>query len=328
MKISKYLFFILLICMVWSCKEDEGEVEKVVEITKAVKAIAIDATNTKWVGTDNGLYKSVEGGFELVKLSVPGEIHSLFYEMSKEILWIGTGTSLISATITDGKLTEKVVPSENLNNSKVRSFNFDDNSKHFFGTDIGFGLNKGEVWKKENFRVNVQGSLFKMQIEDFAINSIASYEGDYFFATSGAKLYRAFDYDETVDAFSGATQWDPPYNGESITDTMFVVFVDKDGKQWMGGKEGIQVHIGHDPKDLESFTYYYDELPDNYVFAINQAPNGDIWVGTRKGLAVYNGSIWTVITNNLPDLYISSIAFENDGSAWIGTQKGLVAIYN
>jgi ligand-binding sensor domain-containing protein len=77
---------------------------------------------------------------------------------------------------------------------------------------------------------------------------------------------------------------------------------------------------------MSSFTYYSDELPDNYVLAINQAPNGDIWVGTRKGIAKFNGSGWTLITNGLPDLFVSSIAFDKDGKAWIGTKKGLVSL--
>jgi ligand-binding sensor domain-containing protein len=94
----------------------------------------------------------------------------------------------------------------------------------------------------------------------------------------------------------------------------------------LGGKEGIQVHSGHDPKDLSSFTYYYDELPDYYVIAITQATNGDIWVGTRKGISIFNGSEWETITNGLPDLYVTSIAFDKDGGAWIGTKKGLANI--
>jgi ligand-binding sensor domain-containing protein len=94
----------------------------------------------------------------------------------------------------------------------------------------------------------------------------------------------------------------------------------------MGGKEGIQVHTGNDPKLQESFTYYYDELPDPYVFAINQAQNGDIWVGTRRGIAVFYGTDWEVITAPLPDPSVTSIAFDADESAWVGTKKGLVNI--
>jgi ligand-binding sensor domain-containing protein len=102
------------------------------------------------------------------------------------------------------------------------------------------------------------------------------------------------------------------------------VFIDKTGNQWMGGTEGIQVHSGHEPKDMGSFTYYYDELPDPYVLSICQAPDEKIWVGTRKGIAVFNGIQWETKTNGLPDLYINSMAVDKDGITWVGTKKGLV----
>ena len=327
-KYLKILPFVF-ISLFWSCSEKEIIEEPdntIKEITAAVNCIAVDKNNTKWIGTTDGLYKSITGGYELVELSAPGKIYSLFYNESQNSLWIGTETGLLEAKTGSENWVDNLIPKENLSNTKVLTVYKDDNSRLWFGSGKGLSLNYGETWKKEKFRVNIQNKLFVTEIENYPINSISSWDGDFFFATSGAKLYRAFDYNATVDAFSGATQWDPPYNGTSITDTMFVVFVDKTGKQWMGGTEGIQVHTGHDPKDLASFTYYTDELPDNYVLAINQAPNGDIWVGTRKGIGKFNGSQWQIITAGLPDLYITSIAFDKDGKSWIGTKKGLVSL--
>ncbi len=318
---------VILLSIFLSCHDKEnGDNGVVQEININVNAIVIDKNKTKWIGTDEGLYKSVAGGFELQQLSASGKIFSLFYEVSNDILWIGTESALLKATISGDNITDYIIDNENISHPTVLALHLDNNSKHWFGTENGISLNYDDTWKNENFRVNSENKVFAMAIEDFAINSIASWDGDYFFATRGAKLYRAFNYNDSIDAFSGATQWDPPYNGLSISDTMFVVFIDSEGKQWMGGKDGIQVHTGHEPKDQSSFTYYKDELPDNYVLAINQAANGDIWVGTRKGIGVYNGSVWTIITDGLPDLYISAIAFDEDGSAWIGTKKGLVNI--
>jgi len=329
MKYFKFLPFIL-IGLFWSCKDevidDTPKKEVIKEITTAVNSIAVDKNNTKWIGTSDGLYKSVTDGFELQELTLTGEIYSLFYDESLNVLWIGTESGLFKAKIENDNLQVTAIPNENLSNPKVLSIYKDNSSKNWVATEKGFTLNYGETWKKEKFRINLQNNLFAMPIEDFTINSISSWDGDYFFATSGAKIYRAFDYNASVDAFSGATQWDSPYNGSSVTDTMFVVFIDKTGQQWMGGKEGIQVHTGHNPKDMGSFTYYYDELPANYVLAINQTPSGDIWVGTRKGIGVYKGSDWEIKSAGLPDLYITSIAFDKDGKTWIGTRKGLAVL--
>jgi ligand-binding sensor domain-containing protein len=321
-KIIPALFIVLL----WTCKKDDDTPEKeiVQEINAEVNAIAVDIDNTKWIGTNEGLYKSVNDGYELQELSVSGKIYSLYYEANADILWIGTEGGLLKAAIGGDNISESSIDNENLSDPKVLTFYFDDVLRHWFGTEKGITMSHEDTWKKENFRINALEQLFPMDIEDYAVNSIASWDGDYFFATSGVKLYRAFNYDSSVDAFSGATQWDSPYNGQNISDTMFVVFIDNEGKQWMGGTEGLQVHTGHDP--LTNLTSYYDELPDNYVFDVNQAPNGDIWVCTREGIGIFNGTGWEILTEGLPDLYVTSIAFDNDGSAWIGTKKGLVNI--
>jgi hypothetical protein len=194
---------------------------------------------------------------------------------------------------------------------------------------MGFTLNKEEIWKNDSFRINTEnGRIFPMNPTEFlGINSIASWDGDYYFATSGGILFRGKNFKDSVDAFTGATQWQSPYNGQNLTDTMNVVFVDSKGQQWMGGSNGIQVHNGHDEKDAASFTYYNNELADLIIHAIAEAPDGKIWVGTEKGLSVLNGTSWTTRTDGLPNLFVTAIAFDKkDGSAWIGTKKGLTNI--
>jgi ligand-binding sensor domain-containing protein len=325
---TKTLQFILLILpamFLWSCDKGDDNENAVESIESKVHALAIDKDNTLWIGTDAGLFKSIEEGFLPVTLPVNDTILSLHYEKSTQLLWIGTNAGLLKADISAKKIETEVLGANQLSNPRVQSFYFDDTDRRWIATKKGITLNKEELWKKEKFRVNTQGDFFNATFENFAVNSITSHQGDYYFATSGAKLYRAFDYNESVDAFSGATQWDFPYNGFAITDTMFVVFIDQEGKKWMGGKEGLQIHVGDDPKDMGAFTYYYDELPDPYVLAIQQAPNSDIWVGTRKGLAVFDGTNWETITTGLPDLLITAIAIDKDGIAWIGTAKGLVS---
>jgi ligand-binding sensor domain-containing protein len=91
----------------------------------------------------------------------------------------------------------------------------------------------------------------------------------------------------------------------------------------MGGTIGLQFHTGHDPRTNN--TSFADELPDLNIHAIAEANDGKIWIGTEKGLSVYNESTWTTITSGLPDLYVTAIAFDRtNGSAWVGTKKGLV----
>lgn len=322
---NKYLLVLTLGLLFWSC--DKDDLENVVEsIDTKVNALTIDHQNTLWIGTDAGLYKSVETGFLPVTMPVSGSIMALHYNKTDKRLWIGTNTGLFKTDVSDKALEVETVNAEFLSNPSVLSFYFDASGKNWIASAKGVTLNEEALWKKENFRVNAKGDLFKATFENFPVNSITSHNGEYYIATSGAKLYRAFEYNESVDAFTGATQWDFPYNGFAITDTMYVVMIDKDGQKWMGGKEGIQVHVGDDPKDMGAFTYYYDELPDPYVMAIQQGPDGKIWTGTRKGLAVFDGTNWETITTGLPGLNITAIAIDKDGIVWIGTDKGLGSV--
>jgi len=75
-----------------------------------------------------------------------------------------------------------------------------------------------------------------------------------------------------------------------------------------------------------------DGLPDNVVQAITQTSDGFLWVGTRGGLARFDGSQFVCYdASNTPALKNSSITAlcaGKDGSLWIGTGGGgLVRVY-
>ena len=77
-------------------------------------------------------------------------------------------------------------------------------------------------------------------------------------------------------------------------------------------------------------TWQTDEgLPDNVVEAITQTQDGYLWVGTRAGLARFDGMSFTCFdTNNTPALRNSSITAlcrDREGKLWIGTDGGGVA---
>jgi ligand-binding sensor domain-containing protein/signal transduction histidine kinase len=74
-------------------------------------------------------------------------------------------------------------------------------------------------------------------------------------------------------------------------------------------------------------TWHIDEgLPDNLVQAIAQTPDGYLWVGTRSGLARFDGVQFTSYdSRNTPALKNSSVtALCTDylGALWIGTDGG------
>jgi len=71
-----------------------------------------------------------------------------------------------------------------------------------------------------------------------------------------------------------------------------------------------------------------DGLPNNAVQAIQQTRDGYLWVGTRQGLARFDGLRFAVM-DQTPELVRCSVTalFESrDGALWVGTDKGLIQL--
>jgi ligand-binding sensor domain-containing protein len=297
----------------------------------SISSIAIDKYDNKWIGTDSGLYRSSADGYVLEDITGSLTILSLFYEEKNELLWVGSSKGISKVAVSQsGVIDYENISTSLLSDSKVQACYSDSNSRHWFGTSNGLTLNIEEKWKKDSFTYNKRTKkliLSEIDTLHLSINSISSWDGDYYFTTNGSRLFRAENFNDSLDAFTGATQWDSEYNGHAISDTMFIVFIDSKGQHWMGGKKGIQVHTGHKTSiNTTTFVYYKSELPDSSVHAISEDVNGKIWVGTEKGLTVFDGAMWTNLSDKLSNTFVTAIAFDKLGNAWIGTKKGLVII--
>jgi signal transduction histidine kinase/ligand-binding sensor domain-containing protein len=73
-----------------------------------------------------------------------------------------------------------------------------------------------------------------------------------------------------------------------------------------------------------------DGLQDGQVAALAQTPDGYIWIGTRRGLARFDGLAFTAFT---PDAYpalqsgaINALTVDPKGPLWISTAQGLIRL--
>jgi ligand-binding sensor domain-containing protein/signal transduction histidine kinase len=73
-----------------------------------------------------------------------------------------------------------------------------------------------------------------------------------------------------------------------------------------------------------------DGLPHNQVQAIAQTRDGYLWLGTREGLARFDGMQFTIFgPGNTPEMknsYVSALSVDREGSLWIGTYGGLLRL--
>jgi len=72
-----------------------------------------------------------------------------------------------------------------------------------------------------------------------------------------------------------------------------------------------------------------DGLPQNFVPALAQTPEGYLWVGGERGLVRYDGARMVVFlpenTPGLPSAWVTHLLVDREGTLWIGTGSGAVA---
>src|ERR1041384_1719079 len=69
-------------------------------------------------------------------------------------------------------------------------------------------------------------------------------------------------------------------------------------------------------------------LPQNTVRCLVQSRDGYIWIGTRMGLARFDGARFTVFSRATNPMMANdncvALAEDSDGAVWIGTEGGLL----
>ena len=74
-------------------------------------------------------------------------------------------------------------------------------------------------------------------------------------------------------------------------------------------------------------TYTEEEgLPSNYVYSLTTGPDNELWVGTKKGLALLKEDNWTVFTqeDGLLDNEIEEVEIDIHGNVWTVSDEGVV----
>ena len=72
-------------------------------------------------------------------------------------------------------------------------------------------------------------------------------------------------------------------------------------------------------------------LPQDTIRAIAQTPDGYLWVGTREGLARFDGSDFLTFSKGdhaLPSSSVTTLAVGRHGTLWVGTLEGLSQYQN
>ena len=108
------------------------------------------------------------------------------------------------------------------------------------------------------------------------------------------------------------------------------IYEDKAGVLWFGLSQSNRLQSGNlisrfDGVGWEIFSVN-DGLPNGDVQTILEDDLGNLWVGTTAGVAIYDGSIWHVVTAQdrlLIGNNVQSMMSDREGLIWIGTTAGI-----
>ncbi len=282
--------------------------------------------NNKWFGTSKGLTR-FDGNTWVTYTTASDNIASdsvndiSFSDAeSSPKLWLSTQNGASSLTIESSGISAETpyqTSNSGIVSDQVYTNAISTAGNKLFGTEKGVSTLIGSNWK------NITGTD-SAKLAQYPVKSIGtSSDGYSYLGSTGSGI---FQYQDDVDGVSLVTVYEIPWINVP-SNTIFSVFVDKDGNQWYGSDAGASFHEGTEGKPLSTWTYYSssDGLPNDTVNAIIEDSRGNIWFGTNDGLALKQGDEWTIFTeaDGLASNKIYDIAEDKNQLIWIATDNGI-----
>ena len=102
---------------------------------------------------------------------------------------------------------------------------------------------------------------------------------------------------------------------------------DSDGFIWIATKGGLYKYDGYDIKEYRSNLYNPDLLSDNWISALAEDDNKQLYIGTKDGLNILNkknGEVRQCTDPLFKHNYIAYILPVSEHEIWTATNRGLI----
>lgn len=281
----------------------------------------------------NRLWLALYGGINILKFNsdsivnlvtldqdydeIPSNIILNIEEDTDKNLWFGTQDAGAFKIILNGADSGKVALLNNstpLNDITVWDILNDSRGNLWFATDKG-GINKlsDDGIKYITQQNGLSGNQAYKLFED--------YENNIWVGTFGSGLCQFLG-----ENFIHITEVDGLANKHVLS-----IVNDNENSFWIATEgEGIQHFINE--KNTIKFQNYTTKngLVDDFVNSIAKAPNGNLWIGTQKGISQYDGKTFLNFTSSdvkMLENSVRCIFVDKSNIVWIGTTDGLI-FYN
>jgi ligand-binding sensor domain-containing protein len=111
----------------------------------------------------------------------------------------------------------------------------------------------------------------------------------------------------------------------------YVTSIAIEGNTVWAGTVGGLVQLDMNSENIIYYNKANSGLPSNRIRSIAIDGSGNKWIGTRNGLAKFDGINWTVYNTSNSGLHensVLSIAIDGSGNKWIGIEKNGLAKFD
>lgn len=274
-----------------------------------VTAIAVDG-NYVWIGTYRGVLRYDKDKDSWSKFTrsdglVSEEITAI--AVDTDSVWFGTKESGVSRySKTDRAFVKSYTKRDLLASNRVTSITVD-------GSYVWFGFANGGVQQYvrsvDSWRAFTKDDVLPSN----HITTIASYGQEIWMGTYEDGIVR---YDKKAD------KWDSYEEAENLIDNDVREISVDENRLWVATPRGLS-RFDYQKQKWKNYKKS-DGLIANYVTCLDSNPDGQVWIGTSKGLGAFDGVNWRFYTkeDGLLDNFITSIDLIED-LIYIGTKIGL-----
>ncbi len=304
-----------------------------------VTSVCVDADNNKWFGTNRGLVSYDGNTWRVYQQTAEKQtlasdfVNDLAFEITGygPEIWVATqnGVSVMAVSELDAVTFATPYRSDNtgLVSNTVRAVTVDPGHVRWFGTNAGVSSFDGDNWgsyTQENFWI------YNNNVKALASGP----DSMVYIGTEGAGVSRLKM--DPVDGITAASpiDWtwsgvDEPEEGKLISDSVYAIYIEPTGRQWFGTDHGLCLHTSYNTRRDWTVFSVADGMQSDFVQAIGRKNNGELWVGTKAGASVYDGTTWTNYTreNGLSGTFVHDIAVDQNGEIWLATDYGITRRY-
>ncbi|MBG9377913.1 hypothetical protein I5907_16855 [Panacibacter sp. DH6] len=279
-----------------------------------------DSKHIIWIGSSTGLssYNPVTNKFTNYNFPLlQGYVYD-FFEDADRTLWLAGSNGLFSLDQYRRQITRH--PTDNNGRENIQGIVPDQQNKNilWLSTETGFRKYNMQSGKTVSYPVGV--TAFEDISKEITHNIIQTPDGNLWMSTTNNGIYKL---DVNSGQVSGKVISGPAGNAKTAT----CLSLSSDSTLWVGS-EGLYRYNYR--KDL--FTYVnplQEENPNaaTRVRSIQADKNGILWVGTERGIAIYDPKLYGFTTAKAEYPFTlqsaNTIIEDKTGNFWVGNYVGL-----